>query len=142
MSVTLSPCERFNSFSTRSRALRPTCSIKLCFTRRWWLRGEFVLFQRAEMAERIEDAFATFMSRDEASGGTNHFFYGFNCVRWTRDVRSMAAIQHRQVVVVVTRRKDLVAADSRKSCELLQSGSFAVIFVAKARIDGVAHEVK
>ena len=99
--------------------------------------------QRAEMPERIDDAEAAIALGDISAGVANGAFHGFDGIR--RDRRSNCANRPSsigKIVVMIAGGENLVAFDPDEAREFAERRALAVSLVAKAQVDGVAHEIE
>ena len=67
-----------------------------------------------EMEQRFVDAGAMILHRDVTAGGVHDLFHFRNCIRRTSWVSSETPVQHRNVIMMIARSKNLIARNGQE----------------------------
>ena len=90
------------------------------------------------MQQRFVNAGAVLLLGDVTAGGANSGFDFVDCVCRTGWHPGNLSIQHRDVVVIIARRKDVFARDFDQTRQLCERRSFVIIGMTKAQINRVS----
>ena len=99
-------------------------------------------FKGAKSLQGLDQTETTRPKRHMSASPGNRLFDRLHRVRGTRHPARMSSVEHRQIIIMIPGRKNLIGLKTEQPGQFPKGGSFAVSFVTKAHVDGVAHELK